>query len=651
MALFPTKKISALAPAVALTGFEEFECVQAGNSVKATARQFVLPIDSLVTLTGMGGSLPGSRQLVSSPTIQVTDNGPASTVTLDALFTGALPGNPTSLIGLVAVNGVATTWMRSDAAPALDQGILPTWTGVHTFSAGASPNSPSTRLQSARPIEVFIETDAAVDNGRWFIDAQSEQFRMAAYNDAGSGSTVWLAVDRTALVIDAIALASTALTWNGSPLLSVATAFANPTASIGLAAVNGVATTAMRSDAAPALSQAIVPTWTAQHIFSLNGATNAAILASSARPQIDWNETDAAANNRRWRMEAQVEQFAAQVVNDANSAAVTWLLVDRTANAVDGITLTAGTNTVTLSTTLFSTPGQFRSTRDWALNNLINYGLVVSSNNPAIAWQEADAAANNGVWDIAAIGEQLLFRTVADGVVSTVTWMTVDRTGTVVDTIALAANGNTATLSSTLFSTPNQFRSTRLWALSSLNNYGAVVSSAYPAIALQETDAAANNQIWDIAAQGEQLVFRAVTDAVAAVTNWMTVDRTAGTIDTINFPNGTLQYGGNEVGLRSRLNARVISSVSSLVAGDNDRLITLTGAAFTLSTAALTPGAFVTIKNNDTAAKTLAAGTGQLYWLAGTGAPATGSRTFAIGGLCWMWYDGTDWFVWGFGLS
>lgn len=44
--------------------------------------------------------------------------------------------------------------------------------------------------------------------------------------------------------------------------------FANPSASVGLAAVNGAAATAMRSDAAPALSQAIAPTWTATHIFT-----------------------------------------------------------------------------------------------------------------------------------------------------------------------------------------------------------------------------------------------------------------------------------------------------------------------------------------------------------------------------------------------
>jgi hypothetical protein len=45
-----------------------------------------------------------------------------------------LGANPSGTIGLSAVNGSATTYMRSDAAPALSQGIAPTWTSVHTFT-------------------------------------------------------------------------------------------------------------------------------------------------------------------------------------------------------------------------------------------------------------------------------------------------------------------------------------------------------------------------------------------------------------------------------------------------------------------------------------------------------------------------------------
>lgn len=56
------------------------------------------------------------------------------------------------------------------------------------------------------------------------------------------------------------------------------TSFANPTASIGLSAVNGSASTAMRSDAAPALSQSITPTWTGLHTFNLSTTPSTVLL-------------------------------------------------------------------------------------------------------------------------------------------------------------------------------------------------------------------------------------------------------------------------------------------------------------------------------------------------------------------------------------
>jgi hypothetical protein len=54
-------------------------------------------------------------------------------------FTSGVPAgaNPAASVGLTAVNGSATTYLRSDGAPALDQGIAPTWTGPHTFAVTA----------------------------------------------------------------------------------------------------------------------------------------------------------------------------------------------------------------------------------------------------------------------------------------------------------------------------------------------------------------------------------------------------------------------------------------------------------------------------------------------------------------------------------
>jgi hypothetical protein len=64
------------------------------------------------------------------------------------------------------------------------------------------------------------------------------------------------------------------LTSQGSGTPTWTTPVANPSGSIGLSAVNGTATTAMRSDGSPALSQAIVPAWTGTHTFS-NGTYSA----------------------------------------------------------------------------------------------------------------------------------------------------------------------------------------------------------------------------------------------------------------------------------------------------------------------------------------------------------------------------------------
>lgn len=50
---------------------------------------------------------------------------------------GGSVADPTATIGLTAVNGSASTAMRSDGAPALGVTIAPTWTGLHTFAVTA----------------------------------------------------------------------------------------------------------------------------------------------------------------------------------------------------------------------------------------------------------------------------------------------------------------------------------------------------------------------------------------------------------------------------------------------------------------------------------------------------------------------------------
>jgi len=60
--------------------------------------------------------------------------GTGLTCTGNIISANVTTANPTSNITLTTINGVASTAMRSDAAPALSQAISPTWTGNHTFT-------------------------------------------------------------------------------------------------------------------------------------------------------------------------------------------------------------------------------------------------------------------------------------------------------------------------------------------------------------------------------------------------------------------------------------------------------------------------------------------------------------------------------------
>jgi hypothetical protein len=68
--------------------------------------------------------------------------------TLNATGGGASVANPGSqVLGLTAINGSASTAMRSDGAPALDVSIAPTWTGLHTWKyAGDSVTNTATNI-------------------------------------------------------------------------------------------------------------------------------------------------------------------------------------------------------------------------------------------------------------------------------------------------------------------------------------------------------------------------------------------------------------------------------------------------------------------------------------------------------------------------
>ena len=107
--------------------------------------------------------------------------------------------------------------------------------------------------------------------------AFSNKFIVQGTTDTGLSGAQFLGVLTTGLLKNT----------NGTGVLSIATpgtdyaaGVADPSASIGLNAVNGIANTAMRSDAAPALNVSIIPTWTGAHTWSALGTFNLGLAAS-----------------------------------------------------------------------------------------------------------------------------------------------------------------------------------------------------------------------------------------------------------------------------------------------------------------------------------------------------------------------------------
>lgn len=249
------------------------------------------------------------------------------------------PANPTGAVGLVAVNGSAATFMRSDGAPALSQAIAPTWSNTHTFSIlpvlpNQSANTifagPTTGSAATPSFRALVNADiptaltgktyngltlTAVSVGFTIAGGATGKTLTVPLDASVSGTntgdqTITLTGDVTGSGTGSFAatIANDAVTYakmqnisatsrvlgrittgsgdteelTGANLATIigTSLGANPSASVGLTAVNGTAGTYLRSDGAPALDQGIVPTWTGQHTFGGSGTIK--VILSSA---------------------------------------------------------------------------------------------------------------------------------------------------------------------------------------------------------------------------------------------------------------------------------------------------------------------------------------------------------------------------------
>lgn len=162
----------------------------------------------------------------SAGTITASLAGTASNVTTNANLTGEVTstGNATTVTNAAVIGKVLTGYVS----------------GAGTLSAADTILGALQKLNGNDQLKATIASPA--------------------FSGVPTAPTATAGTNTTQLATTAFVLAN-----------STITTFANPTASVGLTANNGVATTAMRSDASPAISQAIAPTWTGLHTFGSAG--------------------------------------------------------------------------------------------------------------------------------------------------------------------------------------------------------------------------------------------------------------------------------------------------------------------------------------------------------------------------------------------
>lgn len=180
-------------------------------------------------------------------------------------------------------------------------------------------------------------------------------------------------------------------TWSvpASPAVPVG---ANPSATVGLTAVNGSAATFLRSDGAPALDVTIAPVWSGVHLFggtptATNGTTGVSMGASAGFPEYEWIISTGGTDNKVWDIYSDTTTLHGRVVNDARNGAADWLTVVRSGVSVSSVSLatlkvvgTSGfNNTAPIAKPTVTGSRAANAALASLLTSLANYGLITDS--------------------------------------------------------------------------------------------------------------------------------------------------------------------------------------------------------------------------------------------------------------------------------
>ncbi len=414
-------------------------------------------------------------------------------------------GSPTVEVNLTSDGGAAASVLRSDARLALSQAIAPAWTGFHKHT-----HASGIEIENTAPQLTFDETDGGSNQRIWRWAASGGSLFLLTRTDVDGAGAAPITLGRTGTTVDSLALAATAITLNG---------------------VNS-------SDYAR-LSQA-------------NSFTAGPLTLSSATPFLRFSETDASVTEKTWLAGPFSGAFVIGTENDGGGGGASAVTITRTGVAVSAIAL-ASTALTWNGNTLFTTANDGAGSgldadlldgvqgADYArisAANTFTDRMTLSHLNPWFRMYESDAGANEKYYSVESQAGILSWRTYDDALSGTNAFMTVDRTGITVDSIALAAT--TITL--------NGVAATDFARLSQSNTFTLEQKITTSSAALRLKDTSAGTDLKEFGWQSSSGVCNLVTysDAGAGQSAPIQFTRnTNGTLADISFVSTALRWNGN----------------------------------------------------------------------------------------------------------
>lgn len=201
-----------------------------------------------------------------------------------------------------------------------------------------------------------------------------------------------------------------ALVYCGEPL-----AWRNNPSSGGVIVEDGLKTSGVSPDAVQVIS-------VDDTVARLNASLNT--FASDDVVALNLSNTNGQVDTKTWRVANNNGQFVISTRTDEDTSGSNALVIDRTGVTVKSVTVPAPLHLTAKGTGKAS-------------------AIQLNSPNPTIVFNDTDAIASEGIWDITAAPKALEFRTRTDAHGTGSIWLQVERSGTTIKAINLKADSVT----------------------------------------------------------------------------------------------------------------------------------------------------------------------------------------------------------------